>query len=1295
MAVLPFTSSSDLELAEDFEDGLYAADRNSDRDFGNQSSEQIDEQRSVPYMPSFILPLSEVDPMMRNVRDVKFLPNFQKPTVAILCEPDRESWTGSLQAYRDTMQLFIFTLDLSSTAHPVLSHYKDLPYDCLYIQPSPNLGGLLVVTASTLFHLDQSGKMVGLKVNGWSERTTTNPGVLSLPLWEGASSRHRSLSLADSHIEWIDAGIVSVLSDEKQGDTARLPTGSALLVLKDRSIMSLRFNLDGRTVSSLSIEPISFQAAHDVPQASPSVALALSSPDSGQFPLSLFVGTMLGSSTLYQVQAAKAKSEQSVSATKGTQMDIDVEDEDDLYGDNALGNDSSQKDGKDVAKDLSVWLKATDTLPGLGPLGDVTLAVLQDGQTGQDVVKLVATSGVEPTGGLCHLEDRIQPRQSTLVIDRDTGMTLTGSARPLRQGMIVLDQVAEESPTGKHPISVYEVNADGEASPHQIWSANEAVCEVGWLGGDNYVVVTYNEVSIRSKDATAFRKTQSRLLKADIRQIDLAVDESALTCKGATILLDNGTVSIFPVAPALASNKAGAFLLSEISLPTQTAASYSHVKAFRDNTGALEALQPSAPAQPHLLAGTDKAPAEEEVDYGDDEEEMPMTSADVDIGVDTASASSLGFLGLLTITGSVEFWRLQPEPQLAWRSNSLLDLPARLHIATQDPIVVCSDQEGVNVRDFWIGTVGDCLSIAVVEETGELTIWSAGVTTTSGTTERSSTSVELYFNKSFAKHLGKLNDSTGFLMPPNGELGAAPRPQFRSFHVGPKAGFGGPALAIAGTKKAGWIYKTRKGKMTFSATSHDFTRSLAPLDDSFTGDYLLAGQHGLTISQLPADVCYDLQIPHKLYSTGRQYTRIRPHPSSRCLVAASTVPTPFIQFDTEDGTQVRNSELDPQSAYSKRGCLELFRYDWTEPIDGFEFEQNETVSALELLTLKSSATATGLKDFIGVGTTVYNGEDRPTRGSMYVFEVVEVVASQDDPEANCRLKLLTKDDGKGPVSALADISGYFVVAIGQRMFVRSFEKNESLVNVAFLDVGFLTTSIRRLGSTLLVGDVKKACILVGFQEEPFRLSVFARHFDYNCYVNTADYVVAADSMGFLTTDWRGVLRLLQYDPTSTDAQGQRMTLRTEFQTSTEYSASVTRANGNGNDGEAADAVALSNEVVLCGTNGSLALVRPVGSERLYHAGAALANQMMRNVRHAAALHPRSHRLVRNDAFSRPLYRGVLDGLMLGSGEDQGWGFASRPKRQELVDLAGIVADESDSSAIVEQEILSRLADLFG
>jgi cleavage and polyadenylation specificity factor subunit 1 len=51
----------------------------------------------------------------------------------------------------------------------------------------------------------------------------------------------------------------------------------------------------------------------------------------------------------------------------------------------------------------------------------------------------------------------------------------------------------------------------------------------------------------------------------------------------------------------------------------------------------------------------------------------------------------------------------------------------------------------------------------------------------------------------------------------------------------------------------------------------------------------------------------------------------------------------------------------------------------------FEFASNEFINAVECVTLETSSTETGIKDFVAVGTTINRGEDLAAKGSVGLY----------------------------------------------------------------------------------------------------------------------------------------------------------------------------------------------------------------------------------------------------------------------------------------------------------------------
>lgn len=114
---------------------------------------------------------------------------------------------------------------------------------------------------------------------------------------------------------------------------------------------------------------------------------------------------------------------------------------------------------------------------------------------------------------------------------------------------------------------------------------------------------------------------------------------------------------------------------------------------------------------------------------------------------------------------------------------------------------------------------------------------------------------------------------------------------------------------------------------------------------------------------------------------------------------------------------------------------------------------------------------------------------------------MEVVRQPGSLKRKNKLKLLCRDEAKGPITAVAGINGYLVSAMGQKvidcllsdghtfslidathqMYVRAFDLDERLIGMAFLDIGLYVTNIRTMKNLILISDAVKSVWFICFQ----------------------------------------------------------------------------------------------------------------------------------------------------------------------------------------------------------------------
>ncbi|KAI0366045.1 hypothetical protein BV20DRAFT_1115505 [Pilatotrama ljubarskyi] len=341
-----------------------------------------------------------------------------------------------------------------------------------------------------------------------------------------------------------------------------------------------------------------------------------------------------------------------------------------------------------------------------------------------------------------------------------------------------------------------------------------------------------------------------------------------------------------------------------------------------------------------------------------------------------------------------------------------------------------------------------------------------------------------------------------------------------------------------------WILSTDKGGVRVFPSGHNVVHAFttSSLWES-GGEFLLYSEEGPSLVEWMPDIQLDGHLPARSVPRSRPYSNVVYDASTSLIVAASSFQNRFASYD-EDG----NIVWEPDSPN-----ISFPRYGWIT-MDGYEFAPNEFVNCIVSVPLETMSTESGMKDFIAVGTTINRGEDLAVKGAVYVFEIVEVVP---DPSTSIkrwwRLKLLCRDDAKGPVSFLCGMNGYLVSSMGQKIFVRAFDLDERLVGVAFLDVGVYVTSLRAVKNLLVIGDAVKSVWFVAFQT----LTTAA----------SPELTCSLPTLSIVTCDEEGIVRMYAYDPhadecglmTEVDPEsksGQHLLRRTEFHGQTEYRSSL-------------------------------------------------------------------------------------------------------------------------------------------
>ncbi|KAJ7094010.1 CPSF A subunit region-domain-containing protein [Mycena belliarum] len=1149
--------------------------------------------RDVPYSPSFILDLPEsVEEHMRNVIDFVFLPGFNNPTVAVLFQT-QQTWTGRLKEYKDTVKLVIFTLDVVSQHYPVISSVGGLPYDCASLIPcSASLGGVVILTSNSIIYIDRSSRRIALAVNGWSARITD----MSMPAI-APEDQTRTLALEGSR---------AVFADDK----------TILVIVKDGTVYPVEIVSDGKSISKLVMAPPLAQTT--IPEVARKLDHDL-----------IFLGSSVGPSVLFKAarieEEIQPDQDAEIHAVAQVDEPMDVyEDDEDIFGPSKPADPVANKPKK---MRTVTHLSLCDTIEAHGSIADMAFSVAWNGD--RPVSELVAATGTGSLGGftLFQRDLPIRTKRKLHAIGGARGMWSLSIRQPMNTSGHSLYPTHPENDT-------LIISTDINPSPglsrlaHRgpkndiTISARTPGTTIGagsFSQGTAILQVMTNAIRVLEPDGTE---------RQSIKEMDGTVPRHKIRACNISdpfviVVREDDSLGMF------IETEKGRIRRKDMTALGVKTSRYLTGCFFNDSTGIFDSCFESA-AVPDSAVSADK--------------NQTSTVSAVTSGI------SSKWLILVRPQGVMEIWTL-PKMTLVFSTPLLANLQNVITDSHQPATPSATDEprrpKDSDIEQILLAPLGESSPkphLFVFLRSGQLAVYETvpgAVSEENPPVPRAST-LKLKFVKVLSKSfdIQRLDETEKSILAEQKRISR----QFIPFVTTRPSGHDLSGVFFTGDRPS-WILATDKSAVKIRPSGHSVVHAFTAcsLWDS-RGDFLLYTEEGPSLLEWLPEFNLDTALPSKSVPRGRSYSSVVFDPSTSLIVAASSLQAKFASFD-EDGNKVWEPDApniaDPTCDCS---CLELISPDLWITMDGYEFATNEFITSMSCVTLETTSTESGSKEFIAVGTTINRGEDLAAKGSTYVFEIVEVVPDPALAPKRCyKLRLRFRDDAKGPVTAVCGFSGYLVSSMGQKIFVRAFD-DDRLVGVAFLDVGVYVTSLRTLKNLLLVGDAVKSIMFVAFQEDPYKLVVLAKDIRRVC-VTAGDFFFAEGEMSIVTGDEEGVIRMYEYNPNDPESKdGRHLLLRTEFHSQSEYRTSVLIARRPKDD-------VIPQAKLLCGsTDGSLKSLTPVDeatAKRLQ----LLQGQLTRNIQHVAGLNPKALRIVRNDFVSKPLSKGILDGNLLMHFED--------------------------------------------
>lgn len=289
------------------------------------------------------------------------------------------------------------------------------------------------------------------------------------------------------------------------------------------------------------------------------------------------------------------------------------------------------------------------------------------------------------------------------------------------------------------------------------------------------------------------------------------------------------------------------------------------------------------------------------------------------------------------------------------------------------------------------------------------------------------------------------------------------------------------------------------------------------------------------VTQLPVDWSYaETGIAVRKIPIGEDIAAVAYHPPTQSYVLGCNTLEPFELPKDDDYHKEWARENLSFKPTVDRGQLKLLSpITWTV-VDTVQMEPCETVLCVETLNLEVSESTNERKQLIAVGTALTKGEDLPTRGHVYVYDVADVIPEPGRPETSKKLKLVAKEDiPRGAVTALSEIGtqGLMLVAQGQKCMVRGLKEDGTLLPVAFMDMNCYVTAAKELPGTglCLMADAFKGVWFTGYTEEPYKMMLFGKS-STKLEVLNADFLPDGKELFIVASDAEGHIHILQFDP---------------------------------------------------------------------------------------------------------------------------------------------------------------------
>ncbi|KAG8038870.1 hypothetical protein G9C98_003177 [Cotesia typhae] len=1029
----------------------------------------------TPILSSYMIVLKNLDEKIDNIIDLQFLHGYYEPTLLMLYEPVR-TFAGRIAVRQDTCAMVAISLNIQQKVHPVIWSVCNLPFDCCQAVPVKKpLGGTLIMAVNSLIYLNQSIPPYGVSLNILAEGSTNFP----LKPQEGAK-----MTLEGAQVALIssDRLVISLKSGELY-----------VLSLFADSMRSVRgFHFDKAAASVLT------------------TCVCLCEENY------LFLGSRLGNSLLLRFTEKESETlpEENTVETVNENEETPAKKQS-LLGDWMASDVSEIKDpeelevyGNETQTSMQITsysFEVCDSLLNIGPCGNISMGetafLSEEFSSNVEIdVELVTTSGYGKNGALCILQRSIRPQ------------VVTTFELPGCQDMWTVIGPPSFDQNNREIEGIHSFLILGNLDSTMILQTGQEINEVDQSGfstqsttvfagnlGANRYIVQVNPMGVRLMQGTNQIQHMPLDLGCPIIYASCADPYVVLLAEdGQVILLTLREVRGLPRLHADPAN-----LLFRPQIDT--------ICAYRDVSGLFTTQLPEE--EPEI---------EEENKESDDTSTVMAVDNEDDLlygdGTTFQMPPILPIKAPEPATKKNPWWQKYMQEikptywLLVYRDSGTLEIYSLpdLHLSYLirnfglGQSVLHDSMESTNILSSPVtelpnpeSQVREILMVALGHHGNRPMLL-----------VRLDTELQIYEAYRYPKGYLKLR----FKRLAHDIIPGQTSVQLKEEDIGHTeircsmmryfsniAGYNGVFLC---GDYPHWIFLTSRGELRMHPMSIDGPiRSFAAFNNVNCPQGFLHfnKKQELRICVLPTHLSYDAPWPVRKVPLRCTPHFVTYHAESKTYCVITSTSEPFKSYYRFNGEDKEFTEEERPERYiypiQEQFSIVLFSpVSWeTIPNTKIDLDQWEHVTCLKNVALAYEGTRSGLKGYIVVGTNYNYGEDITSRGRIIIYDIIEVVPEPGQPLTKNRFKKLYAKEQKGPITAITQVSGFLVSAVGQKIYIWQLKDND-LIGVAFIDTQIYIHQMISIKSLIIIADVYKSISLLRFQHEYRTLSLVSRDF---------------------------------------------------------------------------------------------------------------------------------------------------------------------------------------------------------